>query len=113
MDHEADGARNYDITNYNVLLDSTWGGDGTSAAGDRLRQMLHLQPPPTLLPPFLPLLMPMSRHQDRSQQSVEQETRADQSRAASRLRLKDRTSAGLFKVSCSSMMHRTYHHPRN
>lgn len=97
MDHEADGARNYDLTNYNILLDATWGDDGDSAAGERLRQMLQ-PPPPPLLPPSPPTPLPLTHNHDCVEQDVQKESRL-QSRAASRALLKDRTAAGLFKAS--------------
>ena len=70
MDHEADGARNYDLTNYNILLDATWGDDGDSAAGERLRQMLQ-PPPPPLLPPSPPTPLPVTQNHDCVEQDVQ------------------------------------------
>ncbi len=105
MDHEAEGARNFDLTNYNILLDSTWGGDSENAAGQRLRQMLQPQPPPPLLPPSPPPLRPLTRNQECTGQNAQNDAHAAQMRAASRASLKDRTSAGLFKASVSSAAH--------
>jgi hypothetical protein len=112
MNHEADGARNYDLTNYNILLESTWGGD--QAAGERLRAMLKLSqplPPPPLLPASPPLPPTLVYNQIPTGVDAQQGAGAGaaQTRAPSRASLKDRTSAGLFKVGVTLVIHYTSH----
>jgi hypothetical protein len=103
MDHEADGARCYELTNFSILQDSTWGG--RQGAGERLRAMLR---PPT------PLLLPPSTPQPFSRQHLSPQRDTTPARAPSRGNLKNKTSAGLFKVCITSRD--SVHHsctPRN
>jgi hypothetical protein len=95
MDHEAAGARNYELTNYNILHESTWGGG--QGAADRLRALLA-PPSPPLLPAVPPSPLPLAR-ENRVLSGVTEEKRA-----ASKGNLRDMTSAGLFKV-CATKNH--------
>ena len=89
MNHEAAGGRNYELTNYNILHDSTWGGG--QGAADRLRALLA-PAPPLLLPAVPPSPLPMARENRASSGQTEEK------RAASRGELREMTAAGLFKV---------------
>jgi hypothetical protein len=91
MDLEADGARYYELTNYNILHESTWGG--REGAGDRLRAILRPRTP-LLLPASPPL--PLSRESAVPRRLQNADERA--ASGSSRENLKSVTSAGLSKV---------------
>ena len=93
MDLEAEGARYYELTDYNILHESTWGGG--QGAGDRLRAMLRPRTP-LLLPASPPL--PLSRQRAFPGRLVELQADEPAASGPSRENLKSITSAGLFKV---------------
>jgi hypothetical protein len=108
MDHEAPCARFYELTNYNILQESTWGGG--EGARDHLRSILAPNSP---LPQLSDMQLTSRVENNHMQQPEQPEGRQAAVRtSSSRDNLKEKTSAGLSKVHYECcMMSSTRHSP--